>query len=351
MSGGSKLNSSSYSSSGSNKLGGISPKYSGGSFKRQTSVEEDNQIRLPGSKGDPGPIGPTGPTGEAGSDASMVGPTGSTGVGITGATGTGIDSITLVSGDHSAGTLDTYEILYTDGNTSAYQVYNGDTGPTGVGVTGAKGDTGTYVTGPTGEVGATGTGIDSVTLVSGDHSANTLDTYEILYTNGNTSTYQVYNGDTGPIGSESNVPGPTGPTGIGITGATGADHTGPTGEVGATGATGPVAMAPRYLVEVSNGLDVTDRLANGYTAPSGWTASVGSNTDDLIIGHGLSLHCIDVRILSIETTSDERYLLQGTVAWSNVANTKNNHHVRLESFVPTVNKNLRVYLDFENEDS
>lgn len=60
-----------------------------------------------------GEQGEQGPQGEDGAD---------------GADGVGIASITLVSGTHAPGTLDTYRITLTDGNTYDFQVYNGADG-------------------------------------------------------------------------------------------------------------------------------------------------------------------------------------------------------------------------------
>lgn len=60
-----------------------------------------------------GEQGEQGPQGEDGAD---------------GEDGVGIASITLVSGTHAAGTLDTYRVTLTDGNTYDFQVYNGADG-------------------------------------------------------------------------------------------------------------------------------------------------------------------------------------------------------------------------------
>ena len=49
-------------------------------------------------------------------------------IGDTGATGNGIESITLVSGSHAAGTTDTYRITFTNGETADFTVYNGANG-------------------------------------------------------------------------------------------------------------------------------------------------------------------------------------------------------------------------------
>ena len=58
--------------------------------------------------------------------ASIKGPTGATGA--TGATGNGITSITLLS---TSGNVDTYQILYTNGNTTTFTVTNGIDGING----------------------------------------------------------------------------------------------------------------------------------------------------------------------------------------------------------------------------
>lgn len=49
-------------------------------------------------------------------------------IGYTGATGNGIESVTLVSGSHAAGTTDTYRITFTNGETADFTVYNGANG-------------------------------------------------------------------------------------------------------------------------------------------------------------------------------------------------------------------------------
>ena len=51
--------------------------------------------------------------------------------------------------------------------------------------------------GDPGEKGDTGVGIQSIVRTSGDGSPGTTDTYTITLTNGNTSTYTVYNGADG----------------------------------------------------------------------------------------------------------------------------------------------------------
>lgn len=48
--------------------------------------------------------------------------------------------------------------------------------------------------------GFTGVGIESIELTDGDHSPGTYDTYTITMDNGDTSTFVVWNGETGPRG-------------------------------------------------------------------------------------------------------------------------------------------------------
>jgi len=64
---------------------------------------------------------------------------------------------------------------------------------------GAKGNTGD--TGPASTVaGPTGNGISNITRTSGNGAAGTTDTFTITYTNGSTTTFQVYNGTNGTNG-------------------------------------------------------------------------------------------------------------------------------------------------------
>lgn len=61
---------------------------------------------------------------------------------VAGADGRGIVSVELLSGDHSAGTSDTYRITFTDGGTFDYRVYNGADGEAESGT--AKVQSGSY---------------------------------------------------------------------------------------------------------------------------------------------------------------------------------------------------------------
>lgn len=53
--------------------------------------------------------------------------------GATGAAGRGISSVALTSGNHAAGTTDTYTITFTDSTTATFTVYNGANGSAGSG--------------------------------------------------------------------------------------------------------------------------------------------------------------------------------------------------------------------------
>ena len=146
-----------------------------------------------GPKGDTGETGATGPQGPKG-DTGETGATGPQGPqGPTGATGNGIANITKIG---SAGLVDTYRILFTDGAYFDFTVSNGAQGPTGP--QGPKGDTGetgaTGPQGPQGPTGATGNGIESIIKTG---TSGLVDTYTITYTNGTTTTFTVINGQDG----------------------------------------------------------------------------------------------------------------------------------------------------------
>jgi len=53
---------------------------------------------------------------------------------------------------------------------------------------------------PKGDTGPTGNGISNITRTSGNGAAGTTDTFTITYTNGSTTTFQVYNGTNGTNG-------------------------------------------------------------------------------------------------------------------------------------------------------
>ena len=181
-----------------------------------------------------------------------------------GAEGNGIASITKTS---SVGLVDTYTILYTNGSSDTIEVHNGEKGDKGdKGDTGAtpnltigsvtkgadasatitgttdnpvlnlvlpKGDKGDK--GDTGNTGATGVGIYSITKTG---TADLVDTYTILYTNGDTQTYTITNG----------AKGDTGATGNGIASIT---------------KTGTAGLVDTYTITYTNGDTDTFDVTNG----------------------------------------------------------------------------------------
>ena len=159
--------------------------------------------------------------------------------------GVGIYSIERTSGNGAAGTTDTYTITFTDGQTSTFTVYNGKNGSNGKdGAAGKDGYTpvkgvdyfdgvdgddgkdgkdghspvitttpttdGTWIAVdgedicfiPNGKDGDDGVGIYSIERTSGNGAAGTTDTYTITFTDGQTSTFTVYNGKNGSNGKD-----------------------------------------------------------------------------------------------------------------------------------------------------
>ncbi|MBQ9980178.1 MAG: collagen-like protein [Oscillospiraceae bacterium] len=93
---------------------------------------EEQWLRsLKGEKGERGQRGEKGEAGEKGETGS-VGPEGPRGL-----RGVGVESLELLSGDHSPGTLDTYRITFSDGAVQEFQVYNGADGSDGADGTGS----------------------------------------------------------------------------------------------------------------------------------------------------------------------------------------------------------------------
>lgn len=94
-------------------------------------IEGDASYTYVDLKGATGATGATGSQGIQGIQG-VKGDTGATGAkgdtGNTGATGNGIASVVLTSGNHAAGTTDTYTITFTDATTTTFGVYNGANG-------------------------------------------------------------------------------------------------------------------------------------------------------------------------------------------------------------------------------
>lgn len=89
---------------------GISSVVMNADYTLTINFTNGSSYTTPSIRGEQGEEGEQGPAGADGED------------------GVGIASITLVSGTHAAGTLDTYRVTLTDGNTYDFQVYNGADG-------------------------------------------------------------------------------------------------------------------------------------------------------------------------------------------------------------------------------
>ena len=228
---------------------GVSFKWDGTVWKRQSGTGAQGPT---GSTGSQGATGPTGAQGQKGAQAYISDSAPSSGI-TNGDLWWDSDS-----GDFS--------IYYDDGSgsPSAQWVEVGSTGPTGPtgaqGATGSGGSTGpTGPTGPTGSQGATGatgaqgatgsggstgaqgatgsTGAQGATGATGAQGASGTNGAQGATGSGGSTGAQGATGSTGPTGNTGaqGATGSTGPTGA--QGATGS--TGPTGPTGAQGATGP----------------------------------------------------------------------------------------------------------------
>ncbi len=148
---------------------------------------------------------------------------------VNGLDGVGIEKIEKTN---SVGLEDTYTIYFTNKKTTTFIVTNGksldfnwngtklgiktegqeeytyidlkgDKGDQGVkGEQGDKGDRGEQgeqgIQGDKGEQGEKGIGIQDIILTDGNHSAGTMDTYTIKFTDGTSTEFQVYNGQDFP---------------------------------------------------------------------------------------------------------------------------------------------------------
>jgi hypothetical protein len=228
---------------------GVSFKWDGTVWKRQSGTGAQGPT---GSTGSQGATGPTGAQGQKGAQAYISDSAPSSGI------ANGDLWWDSDSGDFS--------IYYDDGSgsPSAQWVEVGSTGPTGpTGSTGAQGATGS--TGPTGPTG--NTGAQGATAAQGAQGAT---------------------GSTGPTGPTGNTgaqgaTGSTGPTGN--TGAQGASGSGgSTGAQGATGSTGPTGPTGAQGATGSTG-------SQGATGSSG-SATITNNADNRIItgGSGTNLN-------------------------------------------------------------
>lgn len=165
-----------------------------------------------GDTGDTGPQGPKGDTGDTG-PAGATGPQGETGpqgpkgdVGPAAGFGTPTVSITTLAEGASA----TASVKASGSDTAKVFAFSLGIPRGATGATGATGETGPQgPTGSKGEKGDTGKGVASFVLVSGDHTAGTVDTYRMTYTDGTSVDVEVYNGADG-TGAVLSVNGHTG---------------------------------------------------------------------------------------------------------------------------------------------
>ena len=148
-----------------------------------------------------------------------------------------------------------------------------------VGMRGLKGDKGDK--GDTGATGATGVGIASIAKTS---SAGKVDTYTITYTNGNTATFTVTNGNDGTDGQDGHSPVVTATKsgsktyisvdGVQIAeiddGATGATGNG-IASITKTGSAGTDPVVDTYTVTYTNGNSDTFTVTNGVKGDTGAT--------------------------------------------------------------------------------
>ena len=225
--------------------------------------------------------------------------------GTPGRDGNGIVSIVFVSstgGDTPGieGATDTYQINYTDAPSTTYTVTNGSKGSQGpVGQTGAQGVPGpTGPAGPEGPAGADGNGIVSIT---GPVTVGLVDTYTITFTNGDTSTFTVTNGEDGTNGTDGQdgAPGKDGTDGApGAPGASAYDiwidagNAGTEAEflaslIGAAGQNGTNGSDGRGIVSITktDTIDNVDTYTITYTSGSSSTFTVtnginGTNGQD-----------------------------------------------------------------------
>lgn len=290
-----------------------------------------------------GATGPTGETGATGNGIAVIEQTSTSGLvdtytitftngttttftvtngkdGTDGEDGVGIRRIEKTS---TSGLVDTYTITYTDDMTTTFTVTNGRDGEDGapgaaagfgtptatvdgnvgtpaVVVTASGPDTAKIfafafanLKGQTGETGATGNGIQSIEKTG---SSGLLDTYTITYTNGNTDTFTVTNGEDGQDGDAAGFGTPTatvdgnvGTPGVTVT-ASGPDtakifafaftnlkgETGQTGQTGATGngiqsitKTGSSGNTDTYTILYTNGDTDTFTVTNGIDGQDG----------------------------------------------------------------------------------
>jgi len=104
-----------------------------------------------------------------------------------------------------------------------------------------------------GNAGATGNGVSSIARTSGNGAAGTTDTFTITYTNGSSTTFNVYNGSNGA-------------TGRGVT------------SIARTSGNGSAGSTDTYTITYSNSTTSTFTVVNGANGTNGTAATIAVGT-------------------------------------------------------------------------
>jgi len=139
-----------------------------------------------------------------------------------------------------------------DQSSTTSVLVSADQGPQGV--KGNTGDTGAAST----VAGPTGNGISNITRTSGNGAAGTTDTFTITYTNGSTTTFQVYNGTNGTNGR-------------GIT------------SIARSSGNGTAGTTDTYTINYTDSTTSTFNVVNGANGTNGQGVPVGGTTGQALV--------------------------------------------------------------------
>lgn len=207
--------------------------------------------------------------------------------GIDGIDGTnGQNGVSILSVDliHSEGLVDTYALIYSDGSESYISVTNGKNGIDGSnGIDGTNGINGTNgVDGIDGIDGVDGVSIVYVGLVK---TEGLVDTYEIAYSDGSTTYFNVTNGANGQDGTDG-LDGKDGINGVdgthGLNGADGSNGTdGKDGiSIVSTELMSSKGLVDTYVINYSDGSITTFTVTNGSDGDDGLNGTDGVDGQD-----------------------------------------------------------------------